>query len=370
MIFVLMKKFLNLLDTANENLETYYDLLPDVVARFDREFRHLYVNRAIEPITGKKREDFFGKSNAELGMPTELVELWHGTFKKIFQNKNREEIDFAFPSANELRHFHMIGNPEFDENGNVESVLVVTRDLTEKKILQEKMIQAVRSSSYESIVTEFAHHVNNPLSIVMAKLEMVEALEEMKNTGGKLYQHFQTIKKEIDRINDLVLNMKRVTAASPALNLPKYSMKISEVIDAAVQMCAKMHLNGGVKIQIDYSEDTILKSGFSELLESILEILKNALESAQVSENPMVRIETKYQDSNFKVMILDSGKKIPDEVLEKVWLPFVSTKGPSRKGLGLTIAKSRILQLGGCIEYSRNHDMNQFKLMFPLTSSF
>ncbi len=272
-----------------------------------------------------------GKTIADLGMPIELVTLWHEAIEKIFKNKTREEIEFEFSSGGESRFFHMIGNPEFDQKGEVNSVFVNTRDLTEKRNLQQKMIHAVRSSSFQSVTQEFTHHLNNPLSVALARIEMMQVHEGFQSISG-VQQHFESLKNEIFRMKDLVTNMNRITSFRPETDFPNYSMKASEAIDSAIQMCGKLRLSDGVKLHMDYFEDFILESGFGEIMEMIFEVLKNALESARLNRNPEIWIETRYASPNFEVNIFDIGSEIPNEILEKIWLPFFSTKGPSYRG--------------------------------------
>ena len=59
---------------AEEKFRTLVENLPDVIARFDPDLRHLYVSPAVERVTGRPPQDFVGRTNRELGMSPELVE--------------------------------------------------------------------------------------------------------------------------------------------------------------------------------------------------------------------------------------------------------------------------------------------------------
>ena len=54
----------------------FAEFLSDIVARFDPQFRHTYVNAAVQQHTGRPPQAFIGKTNRELGMPTPLVDYW------------------------------------------------------------------------------------------------------------------------------------------------------------------------------------------------------------------------------------------------------------------------------------------------------
>ncbi len=345
-------------------LHEYYDLLPDIVARFDRDFRHLFVNKIIESITGRKREEFLGKSNAELGMPRELVDLWHGMLEKILITKSKQEVEFEFPASDGNRYFHMVGNPEFDTNGEVLSIFIITRDNTEKKKLQEKLIVAVKQSSYESILREFTHHLNNPLAVVMARLELLEQKANANFTPAHLNQ-IQSIKKEVSRMRDLVSAMTRSSTAMGLLEIPKYSMMVSELIEAAIQLTEVSLGEQKQRIQIQSVNDYLIDSGCSELVETLAELLKNAMDSTHDRPAQAISVCTDIDGQNFHITVFDNGNEIPVGIREKIFDPFFTTKGPSHRGLGLSIVKSRIQRLGGEIYYRRENEMNQFQISLP-----
>ena len=58
----------------------------DVIMRFDRAHRHLYVNKAVEAQTGIAPEDFIGKTHEELGFPPYLCEIWDDAIDFVFKN--------------------------------------------------------------------------------------------------------------------------------------------------------------------------------------------------------------------------------------------------------------------------------------------
>ena len=105
--------------------------LPDVVARIDRNHRYVYINKQIEKITGVPTDVFLSRTNKEAEMPPELVELWEETINRAFETGEIIEINFTFPAVTELKHFESRVVPEHGENGTIDSVLTISRDVTE-----------------------------------------------------------------------------------------------------------------------------------------------------------------------------------------------------------------------------------------------
>ncbi|WP_158079956.1 ATP-binding protein [Archangium sp. Cb G35] len=102
-------------------------VFPFIVAHFDRELRHLYVNRRIEEVTGLPVSSFIGRTNEELGMPPRLVRHWHEELRRVFQREEGRWFEFEFPLRDEcgskepalfLAHLE----PVFGSRGHVLSV--------------------------------------------------------------------------------------------------------------------------------------------------------------------------------------------------------------------------------------------------------
>jgi len=115
---------------------------PDIITRFDRQLRHIYINPAIEKATGIPPEEFIGKTNADLGFPEKFYLPWSRHFQQIFVTGEPGFLEFEFPSSTGTRTYQSQAVPEFDLEGNVESLLCISRDVTESK----KAEQVLRES--------------------------------------------------------------------------------------------------------------------------------------------------------------------------------------------------------------------------------
>jgi PAS domain S-box-containing protein len=118
------------------------DNAPDIIARFDRSLRHLYVNPAITTATGKVPEEIIGKTNEELDMPEEHLALWNTALRKVLATGESSSLEFSFPSPTGLRFYQSRLTPERDDQGEIISVLSIARDVTDLKQTQAALIQS------------------------------------------------------------------------------------------------------------------------------------------------------------------------------------------------------------------------------------
>lgn len=112
---------------------------PDIITRFDRELRHMYVSPTITKVTGLPQEAFIGKTNRELGMSDELCELWEQHINAIFASGQSSSLEFTFSAPDGLHYYEATLIPERTENGQVETVMSMARDLTAYKQAEARL---------------------------------------------------------------------------------------------------------------------------------------------------------------------------------------------------------------------------------------
>ena len=114
-------------------LRAIADNTPDVLTRFDRGYRHVFVNAAVERATGHPADYFIGKTNRELGMPEDLCQLWETMTDAVFTTGQAQSLEFTFERDSGQFFYAARLVPEFGADGSVEYVLGVTHDITERR---------------------------------------------------------------------------------------------------------------------------------------------------------------------------------------------------------------------------------------------
>jgi PAS domain S-box-containing protein len=115
------------------------DNSPDVITRFDTELRHLYVSPSITQETGLPVSAFIGKTHEEMGMPEDISFFWQDALMEVLKTKKPKEIEFKFQTNEATKYYVSRVVPEFDELGNVHSILSIARDVTKRKINENRL---------------------------------------------------------------------------------------------------------------------------------------------------------------------------------------------------------------------------------------
>jgi PAS domain S-box-containing protein len=116
-----------------EHLLALIENIGDIVGRFDRDCRYLYLSPSGASYAGKEANWFIGKTHAELGFPPEECQRWDSVIRRVLDSGIAEEQELAVDFAGNRRIFHWRVVPEIDKSGRVGSVVTVARDITESR---------------------------------------------------------------------------------------------------------------------------------------------------------------------------------------------------------------------------------------------
>jgi PAS domain S-box-containing protein len=327
---------------------TLAENMPDIVARFDRQFRHTYVNRTVENLTGLPVHHFLGKTNGELNMPRHLVRLWEESINAVFASGESKLIEFAYEGQDGLRHFECRLTPEFAIDGSVESVLAICCDVTDRVCAQEQkqlhlteLAHATRLSMIGGLVSEIAHEINQPLHAIdnfsQAAINVLEKTPAEQRPN--LFNWLKQISEQTNRAAQIIRNAGRFVRKTPSR---RSQLNMSGLVRDSLLLINFDLRQRQVLLKCDLAENLPPVIGDPIQIQQVLmNLLRNAMES--VSENPeedrRLLVRTAAYQGSIHVSVHDNGSGLNPESLEKAFEPFFTTKSEGI-GLGLAVCQS------------------------------
>jgi two-component system sensor histidine kinase AtoS len=243
-----------------------------------------------------------------------------------------------------------------DDAGSVVGSVILLKDVTEIRNLQEQVLQAERLSALGELAAMAAHEIRNPLTAIRGFLQMI-----MPRVEGQVERKYvNLILKEADRMNALV---RQMAAFSRPAGEGLQPVKVDDLIDESL-MLALTADSPGVKVvkRIDAGMPEVLMKQ-EEMKQVFVNLFRNASEAMQGKGYLTISVEKATQGDGVIVRIQDTGCGIPENLQEKVFRPFVTTKARGM-GLGLAICSKIVREHGGEIALSSNEGKGSIFTIF------
>ncbi|MEI6510022.1 MAG: PAS domain S-box protein, partial [bacterium] len=121
------------------DFSTLVEHATDMIVRFDANLRHIYCNPAVEIQLGAPVKAWIGKTPLETSGPRAQAEFVELSLRKALETGEEQEVEQSFPLPSGTKHFLTRIVPERDEQGRIQSLLAITRDITERKKTEDTL---------------------------------------------------------------------------------------------------------------------------------------------------------------------------------------------------------------------------------------
>jgi len=139
------------LAAREREFRTLAENAPDNIARHDRQCRFLYVNQQYEKTMGMSADEVVGKSPVEHFPRSEDVAAYQARMMAVIESGQLDEFEATLPDAGDGVRYHNIRlTAELDANGEVDGVLAMGRDITERKRMENELV--AREQTYRALV--------------------------------------------------------------------------------------------------------------------------------------------------------------------------------------------------------------------------
>jgi PAS domain S-box-containing protein len=193
----------------------------DVIARFDRNCRYLFVSPSIEFYTGHKPEHYLNKTPSEADFLKKLSLFWESEIRKIFQTGKPEKSYFEFKNKKEDFYFDWLLIPEIVEKGKVKTVLSYVRNITSLVEARKTLEKAVEEK--EMLLKELHHRIKN-------NLQTIYGLLQIQTSTVKDDQVRKILKETENRIFSMALIHQKLYEAKTlsSVDLTEYLEELAE----------------------------------------------------------------------------------------------------------------------------------------------
>jgi PAS domain S-box-containing protein len=343
----------------NDLLGMLLESMTDGIIVTDREHKIMLFNKSAERICPFAMDDVMDRLLWDAVADRELSDFFSTNLRNQEKVSDREfTIDSAPPRLLSVSLLPLV------KEGSVQGNVVHIEDITEKRSKEARLRRAESLASLTTLAAGVAHEIKNPLGSMGIHLQLIQ-----KKIAGKdcieakdIAQHLGVIGEEVDRLNRIVVDF--LFAVKP-MDTVLEEADVNRVIKELLEFVRPELDQAGVTIESNLSPTLpLLRIDPRYIKQAALNLIKNAV--AAMPDGGTLRVESLRSGDDVVVRISDTGSGIPDDIMEKIFEPYFTTK-PFGTGLGLTIVFKIMKEHFGDISVtSRVGEGTTVTLAFPV----
>jgi two-component system sensor histidine kinase FlrB len=281
-------------------------------------------------------------------------------FNVITRSFNPQEDDWHEVSLKDGRRVKL----EITTLGNQPGQLIMITDLTETRLLQDKLAQMQRLSSLGKMVSTLAHQIRTPLSAAILYSENLTNSSLAESAKTKFQRKLNDRLYDLEQqVNDMLLFSK---SGKEQVLAP---VAVAELINDSVNAMEALLEKSNVQLKIKLSAPKLqILANKNALNGAIQNLLHNALQamSAKEVKKPLITIQLYKQANHVYLSVKDNGPGIAPQFSEKIFQPFY-TSSSKGTGLGLAVVKSVVEAHQGEVKIINQVDCGaHFVIKLPL----
>jgi two-component system, cell cycle sensor histidine kinase and response regulator CckA len=341
----------------------------DAIVAVDRDLAITFANAEAERLTGIALAGKLGQSVLDFGS------FWDERTRAAVQNPLVEVLRrggpggvagaaiYARPDGREAPVEYNAA-PTIDEGGWLRGAVLVLRDVTRRRQVEEKLIVADRLTALGTLAGGVAHEINNPLTLITNNAHFVgielDALAEALSAKpldpaleqrriAELGAAIEDVKVGARRAASIIEQMRRFSAHDADL---KEEVDVAATLAWTVRMTTP-RVAGRATLDADIGPLPSVTCNRTRIAQVFSNVLMNATEA--IAELPgrahTIRVKAEAAGNEVVVEISDTGCGMTPEVRKRVFEPFFTTKAVGEgSGLGMAVAHGIVTGLGGRIE--------------------
>lgn len=337
--------------------EALLSATPDFVYVFSLDHRVLFANEALIAMWGHSLQDTIGKTFLEIGYEPWHAEMHCREIDQVRETRKPIRGEVPFEGTYGRRIYDYIFVPVFGTDGEVEAVAGITRDVTERKRMEDDLRDlAAHLSDADHRKDEFlatlAHELRNPLAPIRNGLQILKLMGSDPET---MEQSRAMMERQVDQMVRLVDDLMDVSRISRGkLELRRERVSLADVLAGAVETSRPLIEQMGHELSITPpTEPVVVDADLTRLAQVFMNLLNNA---AKYSERGgRISLTATRDGSEVVVSVKDTGIGIAAEQLPRIFEMFSQIdhsleKSQGGLGIGLTLVRRLVEMHGGAVE--------------------
>ena len=324
----------------------------DGIVATDQNLKVVIYNPGAERIFGYSQSEVIYKMGLEQLYPVDITNQFQDALKADKSLKDIAWRETAITSKDgQLIPIRFSGSVLTEKDREMGTVAFF-QDLSEIKRLEKELVKSERLAAVGQTVAGLAHGIKNILHGLKGGSYLVD-IGIQRNDTEKLKKGWDTIKRNIGRTSNLVMDLLSYSKERE----PEYELcRPNEIINDVCELLKDKAAENNIELRTEFDDaiGEVIMDG-SVIHEAMLNLASNAVDAClfdeDVSKKWQGRLKTELEPKSvIKFEVSDNGAGMDQEVLQKLFTSFFSTKGHRGTGLGLMVTRKLIEEHQGRIE--------------------
>lgn len=369
---LMARRSLSLKKRLDSQLENVFEMVPAIIYRCDcnANWTMTFISNQVEMVTGYPSQDFINdevRSFASI-IFSEDCEKVERVIEQAVTERRTYEINYRIvDKARRIRYVYEVGRGVYDEDGKINKLDGVILDISERKLLEQKMdrekskvIHASKLANFGYMSSSLLARIKGPLLILQDSFNFIKE----KTLHGFDSDSSSELFEVLEQSGFILENMSKEIEMVYSLNESSHSDKrekyqIKKIISEGLFLLSE-HLKE-LEVSLIGDEDVYAICNFYEIQQAILNLVLNSKKALKAKSSKWIEISFKYEKDCVVIAVTDAGSGIKNNIANSMFAPFFTTNSSGEgAGLGLSTAMDIAHRHGGNLELDKNSKNTKF----------
>ena len=284
-------------------------------------------------------------------------------------------LRFVTKAAEDLAQGYEVRNLPIDSNDEIGELARSFEDMhhqlkdKEKELIlsQGRVHYSSKMASLGKMAASMAHEINTPIQTINLIAERVQRQLKKNMSHEEINSSMDKVLNSVNKVSEIIDSLRKVSRDSSSD--PFASVEIKTLMEDCVNMTEERFRVNNIAFKIKYhdiSQNARIQCQGLQISQVIINLINNAYDAIEKLDEKWVTIDIYQMSEKLQISVTDSGERIPDEIIDKIFEPLYTNKEIGKgTGLGLSISRDIIVNHHGLLYIDKISENTRFVIELP-----